>query len=197
MKSYRVLFLLSALLFALSVPAFSYQSSLADKIVRLHIVANSDSDADQALKLKVRDGVLAAVDMRNGCYSKDKIDEDFLGIIENAAEDIIKSSGFDYGVTAKLTNMYFDTRVYDGFALPCGNYDAVRVEIGKAQGKNWWCVLFPPLCMPLAGESVEEIAAGAGLSEDDIGLITRDGEVFALRFKTVELFGKIKGWMEN
>lgn len=197
MKSYKILLFLSALLLALSLPSLSYQKSLSDKIVRLHILANSDSDEDQALKLKVRDGLLKTVDMRTGCYSKDKIDGDFLKTIEKTATEIIKENGFDYGVTAKLTNMYFDTRVYDGFALPCGNYDAVRVEIGSAQGKNWWCVLFPPLCMPLAGESVEDIASEAGLTKDDIGLITRDGEVYALRFKTAEIYGKIKGWIDT
>ena len=105
---------------------------------------------------------------------------------------MVYQNGFDYNVKASLTNMYFDTRVYDGFSLPAGNYDAVRIEIGEAQGKNWWCVMFPPLCAPLAGETIEQVALDAGLSQEDIGLITKDGEVFALRFKTAEIIGKIK-----
>ena len=161
-----------ALVFVLfmSLSASAAQDNVSSKITRLHILANSDNDYDQALKLLVRDAIIESTDILNGEYSKENIDSSTLEKIEEISENVVYQNGFDYNVKASLTNMYFDTRVYDGFSLPAGNYDAVRIEIGEAQGKNWWCVMFPPLCAPLAGETIEQVALDAGLSQEDIGL---------------------------
>ena len=170
---------------------------LESKITRLHILANSDSPVDQWLKIRVRDAVIQSTDILEGGYSMDRINADLLEEIENIARFTIKSSGFDYDVTAYFTNMYFDTRVYDGFAIPAGYYDAVRVEIGEGKGKNWWCVLFPPLCAPLAGKTIEEISLEAGLTKNDIGIIMKDGDVYALRFKAAEMLGNFRHLFDN
>lgn len=170
---------------------------LESKITRLHILANSDSPVDQWLKIRVRDAIIQSTDILAGGYSKDRINADLLEEIENIARFTVKSSGFDYDVTAYFTNMYFDTRVYDGFAIPAGYYDAVRVEIGEGKGKNWWCVLFPPLCAPLAGKTIEEISLEAGLTKNDIGIIMKDGDVYALRFKAAEMLGNFRHLFDN
>ena len=170
---------------------------LESKITRLHILANSDSPVDQWLKIRVRDAIIQNTDILEGGYSKDRINADLLEEIENIARFTVKSSGFDYDVTAYFTNMYFDTRVYDGFAIPAGYYDAVRVEIGEGKGKNWWCVLFPPLCAPLAGKTIEEISLEAGLTKNDIGIIMKDGDVYALRFKAAEMLGNFRHLFDN
>lgn len=170
---------------------------LESKITRLHILANSDSPVDQWLKIRVRDAIIQSTDILEGGYSKDRINADLLEEIENIACFTVKSSGFDYDVTAYFTNMYFDTRVYDGFAIPAGYYDAVRVEIGEGKGKNWWCVLFPPLCAPLAGKTIEEISLEAGLTKNDIGIIMKDGDVYALRFKAAEMLGNFRHLFDN
>lgn len=123
------------------------------QVVRLHILANSDSDEDQALKLMVRDAIL---EQTVGIFSGDSKEQaellvqNNLGRIENIARQVIDDQGFDYSVHAYLINMYFETRVYGNVTLAAGWYDAVRVEIGEAKGKNWWCVMFPPMCLPAA-----------------------------------------------
>jgi stage II sporulation protein R len=126
-------------------------------VVRLHILANSDSGEDQALKLEVRDAILAGT---GETFAAARTKEQAvaaagasLGDIAAIAEEEIARHGYDYGVSARLVNRYFDTREYDGFTMPAGRYDAVQVEIGAGGGKNWWCVMFPPLCLPAAEKS--------------------------------------------
>ena len=126
--------------------------------LRLHILANSDGEDDQELKLKVRDRILEQspelfAPARSKAQAKDMA-ELKLAQIEDAARDEIQRGGYDYPVKAKLVNMYFNTVGYDGFRMPAGRYDAVRVTIGDARGQNWWCVLFPPLCIPAATEKL-------------------------------------------
>ncbi len=91
--------------------------------------------------------------------------------------------------------MYFDTRVYQGFSLPAGQYDAVRVIIGEGKGRNWWCVMFPPLCTGATRQEVEAIAQQAGLTDDEIGFIRGDGTKYVVRFKLTELWEKLKAWL--
>jgi len=126
--------------------------------LRLHILANSDSEVDQALKLKVRDRILEQspdlfLPARSKAQAKQAVERE-LPQIENAAREEILRAGYDYPVKAELVNMYFETKTYDGLILPAGRYDAVRVYIGSARGENWWCVLFPPLCIPAASEKL-------------------------------------------
>lgn len=128
-------------------------------VVRLHILANSDSDVDQRLKIEVRDAILAETsDLFKNARSKQEAEEDMakrLGEIEIVAKNVIRTQGYDYDAKAELVNMFFETRAYGDTVMPAGRYDAVRVKIGTGKGKNWWCVMFPPMCIPSVSEKLE------------------------------------------
>ena len=166
------------------------QEQLADKLTRLHVVANSDGAEDQALKLQVRDAVLAEIRPED-----DPDDAQLLMRLQAAAERAVAAAGEDQAVTVYRTRMYFDTRVYDTFSLPAGMYDAVRVELGTAAGKNWWCVLFPPLCAGACQEDLTEIGSLAGLTNDEVSYISKDGTAYVIRFKVVEWWGQLRAWV--
>jgi len=154
--------LTAGLVFSIFLASFTSFAKECDEIrsasLRLHILANSDSEDDQMLKLRIRDRILEqSSELFLPAYSKaqakDMIERE-LPRIENTAREEVQSSGYDYPVKAELVNRYFETVDYDGFSMPAGRYDAVRVMIGNARGENWWCVLFPPLCIPAAGEKL-------------------------------------------
>lgn len=151
--------------------ALHTQSQLAEKVVRLHVLANSDSEEDQALKLKVRDAVLEqATETLRGADSQAEASRrltDILPELEETARAVITANGYDYGVRAELAETSFPTKEYDGFALPAGEYLALRVLIGEAAGQNWWCVVFPPLCTAAASD-VPTVALDAGLTDQEV-----------------------------
>ena len=125
------------------------QTQLADRVIRFHVIANSDSPEDQALKLQVRDAVLSAT---QEFYPQEATLEeardvlsDHLGELARTGQETVEAAGYDYPVTASLEKCWFPTKEYDGFALPAGEYTALRVGIGEGEGQNWWCVAFPPL----------------------------------------------------
>ena len=171
--------LLSIALSSLSVFADDCEA-LHGEVLRLHIIANSDSPEDQALKLKVRDRILAETgDLFSAEKNLDAAKRDAAASLDRLcrlAEDELSENGCDDPVFAEVCRMWFDTRFYGDYTLPAGTYDAVRLTIGKAEGKNWWCVLFPPLCLldegtaPLSGDdadsdSAKSAAYGSGSSE--------------------------------
>lgn len=136
-----------------SLGAFAAQSAqLREEVLRLHVVANSDDAADQAIKLVVRDAVLAARPdvFVSGQTKAEATSAICLPEIEQIAKDAIMDNGYFYPVSAELVNMYFSTRQYEDFTLPAGRYDAIRLIIGQGAGENWWCVMFPPMCIPAA-----------------------------------------------
>ena len=170
------------------------QRELADKVVRFHILANSDSEADQTLKLQVRDavldraeGILRSAPDRAAAERRLRL---ALPELERLAEETVRAGGYDYDVTAELTDTAFPTREYDGFTLPAGEYLALRLVIGAGEGHNWWCVVFPPLCAQTTTD-VAETAMAAGLGEEDVGLIT-EREGYVLKFKSVEFCNALK-----
>jgi stage II sporulation protein R len=172
------------------------QQALSDKLIRLHVVANSDSEADQALKLQVRDRILAEItQLLDGVTDRDAaadiISRNMLSVIA-ASEEVIGKEGYDYTVTAKLAVEDFPTRDYDTFSLPAGEYTALRVEIGAAAGHNWWCVIFPPLCMTAATDDEE---AFRQLSDEQIKLITSDEPEYVIKFKSIEWLQKLLTWL--
>jgi len=126
------------------------QKDIANEVIRFHVIANSDSDYDQQLKIKVRDGILTEFkDRLNNSKSKEetkKILEDNIDEIILCAEKIIRENGYNYNVTACISRDNFPTKVYGDISLPAGEYEALRILIGEGKGKNWWCVMFPPLC---------------------------------------------------
>lgn len=149
-------FLIVIILFSLFVfiSALSYVNAVSEDIsnsvFRLHVIANSDSDEDQSLKYKVRDKVLEYMnEIAKDCTSKEEVINlayEYQDEFKQIAENVIKENGYDYDVNIKIGNFEFPTKYYGDISLPAGYYDALRIEIGKAEGQNWWCVMFPPLC---------------------------------------------------
>lgn len=184
------LLLAFALTLTAGVWASASQASLADRVVRLHVIANSDSDSDQALKLQVRDAVLAqATPLLAGTGSRQEAENalaDHLEELAQAGADVLAREGCGDPVTVTLSDQWFPTKVYDGFSLPAGNYRALRVVIGEGAGQNWWCVVFPPLCLASVTEEVAATAADAGLSDSQVSLITGQDGGYVLKFKVVE-----------
>ena len=198
---YKLKFFEIALLIGLAVfltsgaLALRTQDELADKVVRLHVLANSDSEEDQALKLRVRDAVLEqataileqSADRRE---AESRLRGQLLELERIAAKEIA-AEGYDYPVTVNLENTDFPTKEYDGFTLPAGEYLALRVIIGEGKGQNWWCVVFPPLCTA-ASADVPASAFAAGFSEEEVRLITEDNQGYVLKFKAVEWWETLK-----
>lgn len=170
------------------------QTQLASRLIRLHVVANSDSDADQALKLEVRDAVLRACALvleeaedRSGAW-KQLTGE--LPMLAEAGSQTVSAAGYSYPVTVKMEYTAFPRTEYEDFSLPAGRYQALRVEIGEAEGHNWWCVIFPSLCLEPVSE-LSETAMAEGLTEEDISLITQKEEGYELRFRCIELWEEL------
>ena len=167
-------------------------AQVRQEVLRLHILANSDSEADQALKLRVRDAVLEET---GGLFAAAGTLEEAqaaalenLPAIEAAARRALAEAGSDAPVKAELTRMYFNTREYgEDTTLPAGEYQALRLSIGEARGRNWWCVMFPPLCVPAAEAAVEGQESKA--VEEDIEALNQDPH-YRLSFAVVE-------WLEE
>lgn len=175
--------------------ALRAQTQLAERVVRLHVLANSDGEEDQELKLLVRDRVLArATELLTQAGNRAEAESLLrreLPELEALAARELRANGCDYPVTAELTDTEFPTREYDGFTLPAGEYLALRVVIGEGAGRNWWCVVFPPLCTAASAE-VPAAALAAGLTEDQVGLITEEDRGYVLKFKTVEWWEQLR-----
>ena len=164
---------------------------LRQGVLRLHIVANSDSKKDQNLKLEIRDRIL---EMSDTLFEKDSnIDSAIetakqnLLIYEKTANDVIKEAGFNYTATAKIGKSFFDTRVYDDFTLPSGYYDSLIIELGEAKGKNWWCVIFPSICLTTDNDATLSDSVGKKGTK-----IAENSKTYIIRFKAVEIYEKIK-----
>lgn len=168
-------------------------ASLSEKVLRLHVLANSDSEADQQLKLKVRDAILQESDrLFQQSDSKEAAMAQMathLSDVEQVAERTLRKNGCDLPVTAALKKVEFNTRTYGNITLPAGEYDALQVEIGAAKGKNWWCVLFPSLCVPSSTNvQMEDV-----LTQDELQVVEQSG--YDVRFKGVEWYEAVKGWI--
>lgn len=176
------------------------QAALAGRVIRLHVIANSDSEADQALKLLVRDAVLAqAAGLVEEGAGLEEAEASLAGHLEElaaAGAAVVASEGQSYPVSASFERTWFPTKEYDGFALPAGNYQALRIVIGEGSGRNWWCVVFPPLCLSSVSE-VADTAMASGLEEDDVKLITGESGGYVVKFKCMELIDQLRNWLER
>lgn len=189
-------FLLIFSVLTLLLTAFSFalptaeESGLYDGFIRLHVIANSDGEADQTVKLKVRDAVLEV--MKESILSCSNIGEassavnERLAVVEETAEGVLAENGFNYGASVSFGREYYPTREYEGVSLPAGVYMSVRVKLGEAEGHNWWCVMFPPLCLD-SSTATEKLAA-AGFTQNQIRILT-DGEnvTYKLKFRFLEI----------
>ncbi|MDD6527389.1 MAG: stage II sporulation protein R [Oscillospiraceae bacterium] len=166
--------------------------TIRTKVLRLHVIAASDSEEDQALKLKVRDSVLrCSQDILSGETQKGTAERRIaanLDALRIAAEEEIQKNGYDYPVRVELTKADFPTRSYEAITLPAGQYNAVRVVIGNGEGKNWWCVMFPPLCLSAAKK---QTGLSDVLNKDELALTQSDPK-YEIRFWIVEKIEKLK-----
>lgn len=165
--------------------------ALSDKLVRIHVVANSDDIIDQELKLDVRDTVLAYLqplleDAEDRAEAL-KIIETKLPILAECAAQEVTRQGYAYPITVRLVKEYYPTRIYDTFSLPAGAYTSLRIEIGEAAGKNWWCVVYPALCMSAAAE--EQVVA---LDDSEMELICCEKTEYVVKFKVIEWINFLK-----
>lgn len=193
-KIFRVSVLIAlilSILFSMSSFAFSC-NEVRSSVLRLHILANSDSEEDQKLKLKVRDEVLKTGE--NAFYGAENLEEAEEKIetakaeIQKTAERVIKENGYDYPIKISICREFFSTRTYNGeITLPAGEYMAVRIIIGEGNGKNWWCIMFPPLCVPPANgnTTIDEVLDSNGKE------LVESNPKYEVRFKIVEIYEKI------
>ena len=197
-----IVLILSILLFLYTIVcAISYveavSTDISSSVFRLHVIANSDSDEDQSLKYKVRDNLLNY--MNNICKDCNSKEEAIRIVSEHQEEfrqvalDTIKNEGYSYNVKIEIGNFEFPTKHYGDISLPAGFYDALKVEIGKAEGRNWWCVMFPSLCFVdvssgiVPEESKEELQNV--LSDEEYAIISdKSSPNIKLKFKLLELF---------
>ena len=183
----------------LSVLPAHGEAEIYDSVVRLHVLANSDSEYDQQLKLRVRDGVLAAAsDIVEGCSTRDEAAAALnaqLDVIQAAALSVVREAGEDYAVEVRLCEEQYPTKNYESICFPSGTYMSLQVRIGEAEGQNWWCVLFPNLCLSAAGKKdAEDAFIQAGLTPEQYKIITEsEGTKYKLRFKFLELIEQAFG----
>ena len=172
------------------------QQNLADKLVRFHVVANSDKAEDQALKLQVRDALLKELaplsDQAQSRGEMVALLRNSLPLVKETAEQVLSEHGNDDCVEVTLQPEAFPTRYYDTFALPAGEYLSLRVRIGQAEGQNWWCVCFPALCRSACTEDLQAVAAGAGFTDEEIEWMS-EPDRYVIRFKLLEWLEKLKG----
>ena len=173
---------------------FSDRKALNEGLIRFHVVANSDSEQDQAVKLRVRDAVLESIqeDLKqvgNIDQARDYLQEN-LPKIQSVAEQTLQSLGVDAGAVVSLTKEAFDTREYDTFRLPAGIYEALRITIGEGEGKNWWCVTFPTLCLSATEDGFRETSVGAGFSQALTDSLS--SEDWEIRFFLLDAMGRLE-----
>ncbi len=173
------------------------QTDLADRVLRLHVLANSDTDADQALKLQVRDAVLEEA---RTLLPADATREEALDILAASLPELaqvgaetVAAAGYTYPVTASLEEgAWFPTKDYGDLSLPAGAYTALRLVIGEGAGQNWWCVVFPPLCLGAVSEPAEPAAVLDGLDAAQVALVTGEEPEYVLKFKLIEVVEGIR-----
>ena len=194
-----LLLLVYTLIYSISY-ANNIVSDLSDSVFRLHVIANSDSDEDQNLKYLVRDELISYMnDLCSNISSKEEaisIANEHIDDFYKIAKQVIKNNGFDYDINISIGNFPFPTKSYGDISLPAGYYDALKVEIGEAKGKNWWCVMFPSLCFVdvsngiVPEESKEELQST--LKNEEYQLISSKDKEYQFKFKIVELFENSK-----
>ncbi len=203
MKKFKIKYVLILLILFtlyLFVCAYSYVNAvsthISDSVFRLHVIANSDSNQDQELKYVVRDNLLKYMNSITKDYSSKqdiiRVANENIDTFYSIAKQTILDSGFDYDVNIEIGNFYFPTKNYGDISLPSGNYDSLKIEIGKASGQNWWCVMFPPLCFVdvssgIVPEESKQIIQN-NLSEEEYTLVSENNSEVKFKFKLVEWF---------
>ena len=171
--------------------------NIRNNVLRLHIIANSDDECDQQLKLKIRDKIL---EESSDIFSGDEdineavsVAKERLSIFTKIANEVIAENGFDYKAKAEIGPTYFETREYDDFTLPAGEYESLLITVGKGEGKNWWCVIFPQMCVSAAAEK----ASLCDTVSSEASSIAENPQRYVMRFKTVEIYENIKKFLKR
>ena len=169
------------------------ESEIYSDVLRLHVIASSDSEADQALKLLVRDAVLLeAQPLLDGVYDRKKAESiisENLELFKATAEKAIRENGYDYPISVELGKEEYPTKSYESCCFPAGEYTSLRILIGEAAGQNWWCVLFPPLCLSAATDA--DAFASVGITDGQYQIITEnENPKYKIRFKILESFSE-------
>ena len=176
--------------------AKSVSANLSSSVFRLHIIANSDSEEDQNLKLLVRDNI---INYMNTLISNSNSKNDIISIVSNHIEDFIHSHGYNYTINISIGNFYFPTKSYGDISFPSGHYDALKIEIGESIGQNWWCVLFPPLCFVNSSSGVvpddSKNILKENLNSESYDIINSNNKNIdssvKIKFKIVEFFNNL------
>ena len=197
MKIFRILIVASVVcLLAVSVLPIHGEDGIYENVIRFHVVANSDSESDQALKLRVRDAVLDfCAPILGECQSRAEAVDAVLSIrdeIQAVAAETLRSAGCEDGVRVELGEEIYPEKWYESLCFPSGSYLSLRILIGEAEGQNWWCVLFPPICMSAATaskEEAEEAFVAVGFTPEQYRIITETDRVnYKIKFKLLEFF---------
>jgi len=201
LKRFLLLFFLLVLFIVMS--AFSYvnaiTSDIANNLFRLHVIANSDSTEDQNLKFIVRDAIIQYINKESqDAESKEEVllfAQNNIEQIKNIAQDYVYANGYTYNVNVEIDNLKFPTKYYGDIRFPSGYYDALKVKIGEAEGENWWCVMFPPLCFidvssGVVPDSSKEVLKD-NLLDEEYKLLSDNSLDMQIKFKVVEVFQSI------
>ena len=182
---------------SLDLKELNYEE-IADKLIRFHVIANSDSEEDQALKLKVRDRIIDKMSIKlEKAESLDQARDILNSSIEEVnsiAREVIIEEGFDYDVNTMLSNENFPDKIYGDYVFPQGTYEAYRVIIGSGEGQNWWCVMFPPLCFVDESKNIvdtKKLDENIANLDDKVEENKEDNKKVIFKFKVVEVFNKI------
>ncbi len=187
LKIFLPLFMIITMTVSFFQPIIATSENISDKILRLHIIANSDSTEDQDLKLKVKNYFLEnTADLFVGQTLDENIEiaKENIDYIEKICNTCIEQNGFDYEAEVTVDREYFDTRVYDDFTLPAGVYNSIRITIGQGNGHNWWCIVFPSVCLSACSKSMDDY-----LTDEEMELV---GDGYTPKFKVIEIYEKIK-----
>lgn len=178
------------------IPFQTECEQISTEVFRLHILANSDSEEDQALKLKVRDALLEYTDKlfddakdRNDA---ENIAKENIETLQSVAQNTVYKNSCNYTVNAEVVKMYFNTRYYENYTMPAGMYDALRITIGSGKGHNWWCVMYPSICISSAINNDEKVEKTFSENQQEIVR----GNEYEYKFKVVEIFEKIVSFFE-
>ncbi|MBQ8720341.1 MAG: stage II sporulation protein R [Clostridia bacterium] len=191
-KTATIAAVLLAITLTIALMPTEAEAKIYEDTVRLHILANSDSDEDQSLKLAVRDEVLLTYGAElSDSHTKLEAEERIRRLTEDikeCAEGVISRHGYAYPVSVSLTSEWYDTREYESFTLPKGYYTSLKIVIGRGDGRNWWCVMYPPLCLDAATDAPSDDAV-LGYTDEEVRLIS--GRGYKVKFKLLEVVSEI------
>ncbi len=194
-KSLAVILTLCSLILLLGILPVHGESEIYENVLRLHVLANSDSEEDQALKLKVRDAVLAkSEELFADCETREEaiaVTKQNLSVLENTAREVLRAEGASDRVRVELGEEVYPTRNYESFCFPAGSYLSLRIILGEGEGQNWWCVLYPPMCLSAASakSTQSDAAITVGFTGEQYRVITEStAPTYRVRFRLLEVF---------